>query len=225
MKILRGIAAAVAVAVLVLAGVWVAGGKITNDFGVSMVLTGVWIAAAGVACLAIGVRVRALRVPVIAAYVVTAGALGVYLSMSVFLDKTVDEDVVMASEPAAAPAREGAERMARPRNVLVAEGDFRSLAHPAKGRARVIDAGGRGRFVTLTDFEVDNGPDLRVYLVRGRVDDESDVVDYEDLGALKGNRGDQQYEIPDGARVAGGSVVIWCRAFSVAFASAALVER
>jgi hypothetical protein len=225
MRILSGIGVAVAVVVVVLVGVWIAGGQITNDFGLSMVLTGVWLAAAGIACLAIGVRVRALRVPVIGAYVVTAAALGVYLSMSVFLDKTVDEDVVVASEAADTPARGGAPRAARPRNVLVAEGSFRSLAHPGEGRARVIDVDGRGRFVTLTDFEVDNGPDLRVYLVRGRVDDESDVDDYEDLGALKGNKGNQQYEIPDGARVSGASVVIWCRAFSVAFASAALVER
>jgi hypothetical protein len=222
MRAVRGIAVAVAVVVIVLVGVWVAGGKITNDFGLSMVLTGVWLAAAGVACLAIGVRSRALRVPVIGAYVLTAGALGVYLSMSVFLDRTVDEDVVAASAPASAP-KNGPPM--RPRNALLAEGRFRSLAHPGEGRAQLIDVRGRGRFLTLTDFEVDNGPDLRVYLVRGQVDDESDVDDYEDLGELKGNRGDQQYEVPRGAPTANASVVIWCRAFSVAFASASLDER
>jgi hypothetical protein len=221
-RVVRGIAVAVAVAVVLLAGVWVAGGLITNDFGVSMVLTGVWIALAGAVCLGVAARNRSLRVPVMAGYLLTAGVLGLYLSMSVFLDDEVNENVVVASDPAMRPAAEDAE--APPRNVLVAEGRFESLAHPGEGRAQVIDAAGRGRVLTLTDFEVDNGPDLRVYLVRGRVDDESDVDDYEDLGALKGNKGNQQYELPKGAPVEGASVVIWCRAFSVAFASAALED-
>jgi hypothetical protein len=43
-----------------------------------------------------------------------------------------------------------------------------------------------------------------------------------DLGALKGNRGNQQYRIPGDVRVAGNSVVIWCRAFSAPFGSARL---
>ena len=76
--------------------------------------------------------------------------------------------------------------------------------------------------LTLTRFEVDNGPDLRVYLVPGRVRGEDDVEDFVDLGALKGNKGDQQYTLPAGVDPARyGSVVIWCRAFSVAFAAAA----
>ena len=77
--------------------------------------------------------------------------------------------------------------------------------------------------LTLTNFEVDNGPDLRVYLVAGPARDESEVDDFEDLGALKGNKGNQQYELPpqlDLARYS--TVVIWCRAFSVNFARAPL---
>ena len=46
-----------------------------------------------------------------------------------------------------------------------------------------------------------------------------------DLGALKGNRGDQQYAIPRGVDVARRTVVIWCRAFSVPFGSARLLAR
>ena len=44
-----------------------------------------------------------------------------------------------------------------------------------------------------------------------------------DLGALKGNRGDQQYRIPAGTELRGPwTVVVWCRAFSVLFARAEL---
>lgn len=42
------------------------------------------------------------------------------------------------------------------------------------------------------------------------------------LGALKGNRGAQQYEVPPGTARAGHTVVIWCRAFSATFGSARL---
>jgi Electron transfer DM13 len=44
-----------------------------------------------------------------------------------------------------------------------------------------------------------------------------------DLGALKGNLGDQQYAVPAGVRVSGRTVVIWCRAFSAPFGSARLL--
>jgi hypothetical protein len=43
-----------------------------------------------------------------------------------------------------------------------------------------------------------------------------------DLGALKGNGGDQQYELPGRAALRGRTVVIWCRAFSALFGSAPL---
>jgi hypothetical protein len=43
-----------------------------------------------------------------------------------------------------------------------------------------------------------------------------------DVGALKGNRGDQQYELPRHAALAGRTVVTWCRAFSAPFGSAPL---
>jgi electron transfer DM13 len=46
-----------------------------------------------------------------------------------------------------------------------------------------------------------------------------------DLGALKGNRGDQQYRLPRGTGLRGRAVVIWCRAFSARFGSAVLTPR
>ena len=51
---------------------------------------------------------------------------------------------------------------------------------------------------------------------------DGEAGDHLDLGALKGNRGNQQYELPTGFDPSGQSVVIWCRAFSVAFAAAHL---
>ena len=50
-----------------------------------------------------------------------------------------------------------------------------------------------------------------------------DLGEFVDLGPLKGNKGNQQYEIPDDVDVADFTTVsIWCRAFSVGFAKADL---
>jgi hypothetical protein len=91
------------------------------------------------------------------------------------------------------------------------------------GVATAIDLARGGRVLTLTGFEVDNGPDLRLYLVAGDARGEQEVRDFVDLGELKGNRGDQQYRLPAGIDLSRYSTaVVWCRAFSVLFARAPL---
>ena len=109
--------------------------------------------------------------------------------------------------------------------VAVASGTFRDRSHPTVGRALVLSDGSAQRFLRFEGFETDNGPDLNVYLSTaapdapaGRLDD-----DFVDLGNLKGNVGDQNYEIPaevDLERYR--TVVIWCVRFSVAFGTAEL---
>jgi hypothetical protein len=205
-----------ATAAIVLAGLWVTGGLITNDFGVAMWLTIAWMGSAGVVALAVAARSRALRWPVLGGYAVTAAVAGAFLGSSVVFDDVVDETVAMA--PALASTDD-----AKPRNVRLRRGRFESVRHPAKGDATAIRLARGGRVLTLTGFEVDNGPDLRLYLVSGRARDEGEVRDYVDLGALKGNRGDQQYRLPRGLDLDRHStVVVWCRAFSVLFARAPL---
>jgi Electron transfer DM13 len=209
------------VAAIVIAGIWVSGGVLTNDFRLSMLLTGVWVGAAGLAAVVVALRWRPLALPVLGTVVVTAGSVMGYLLYASSVDKVVDEQVAMAApEPSPSETRrEGAS--ARPeRNVALGGGVFESAAHETIGTATLIRLAEGGRVLTLTSFETDPGPDLRVYLVTGGPDDLGDVVD---LGGLKGNRGDQQYEVPgsvDADRFR--TVVIWCRAFSVAFGSAGL---
>jgi hypothetical protein len=209
-------------AAVVLAGLWVTGAAITNDFGVAMWLTAAWMAFAGCVALAVAVRSRALRWPVLGGYAVTAAVAGAYLGSSVLFDDVVDERVATAPPAVAAPAGEPeARRQAPPQNVRLRSGRFESVRHPATGVATAIRLARGGRVLTLTDFEVDNGPDLRLYLVAGPAGSEGEVRDFVDLGALKGNRGDQQYELPAGLDLDRYSTaVVWCRAFSVLFARA-----
>jgi electron transfer DM13 len=214
------LAAAAAVVMVVLAGIWVSGGLITNDFALAMALTGVWMGVAAAGCVLVAWRRPLLRVPVLGAYLLTALVVGIYLGRSTILDDEVNERVVRVSPPVAPGKARAAEG---PRNVLLARGGFEPVAHSVTGTATAIRRGSGGDVLTLTGFEVDNGPDLRVYLVVGPARDESEVDDFEDLGALKGNKGDQQYDIPRGLDLGRYStVVIWCRAFSVNFARAPL---
>lgn len=212
-----------ATAALVLAGLWAAGGLLTNDFELAMLLTAVWMGLAGLIAVAIAVRSRAFRWPVLATYVVTAMVIGVYLGRSVFMDDVVNEQVAVAAPAPAATGRSAVQPAPTPRNVLLRSGRFAPVRHEATGKAQAIRLAEGGRVLTLTDFEVDNGPDLRVYLVAGPATSEDEVDDLVDLGGLKGNIGNQQYELPRGIDLDRYSTaVIWCRAFSVLFARAPL---
>ena len=99
-------------------------------------------------------------------------------------------------------------------------GTFESDAHPTSGTAVVLGNGTDQRFLRFENFETDNGPDLNVYLVNSSTGDVSDFVD---LGDLKGNIGEQNYEIPAGIDLGVyDEVVIWCVRFGVGFGDALL---
>jgi Electron transfer DM13 len=187
-------------ALLVLAGIWIAGGRITDDFGVSMALTGLWFGVVVAGAVVTWRRAPALRLPVSAVAVATFVVVGGALALLSMRDVTVNETVV------AGPA--------------LAEGAFTSLAHSTEGTARIVEDGG-SRILTLTDFHTDPGPDLYVYVVprAGAADVEGGMR----IDRLKGNIGNQQYALPEEVDVAAGAtVLIWCRAFSVAFGAATL---
>lgn len=101
----------------------------------------------------------------------------------------------------------------------LATGTFANLDHEASGRAILLETADGTRYLRFEDFEVENGPDLRVYL--SDASDGSYSTTFVDLGALKGNIGDQNYEIPDDIDITVyNSAVIWCRRFSSGFAVA-----
>lgn len=106
----------------------------------------------------------------------------------------------------------------------LASGEFVRLEHATTGRVRLVELEDGSRFVRLEDLETSDGPDLRIYLTDQPLSDDWHVWDdgaYVDLGALKGNIGDSNYEIPgdlDLSRYR--TVVIWCRRFTVGFAVA-----
>jgi hypothetical protein len=222
MIIARSLVLAVAAAAVTTAGVYVAGGVLTNDFKASMALTAIWFATAAAAALASLKAGRSIGLPILAGYLIAAAAIGAYLASTTLVDRTVDEVVVMADPIPAAQASEPA-RMSKPRNILEARGTFTSGEHTTTGTARVVRLANGRRVLTLTGFETDAGPDLRVRIVPGDSTD-GGASDATDLGALRGNKGDQQYDLPKDLKPRSHTVVIWCRAFSALFGSAQLKQ-
>jgi hypothetical protein len=77
------------------------------------------------------------------------------------------------------------------------EGAFFSIAHSTMGTARVVEPAAGERVLTLTGFRTDPGPDLYLYVAAGRTPGE-EVDGATRLARLKGNVGNQQYELPAG---------------------------
>jgi Electron transfer DM13 len=105
-------------------------------------------------------------------------------------------------------------------------GHFKGLAHETSGTAKVYPLPDGGNVLRLEDLHTSNGPDLHVYLVEG-ADASNDAIikagRFVDLGSLKGNIGNQNYELPSGLDLDRyRSVSIWCKRFGVNFAAAPL---
>ena len=110
--------------------------------------------------------------------------------------------------------------------LVLGQGRFHGVAHESAGTATIHQLAGGRRVLRFTEFTTSNGPVLHVYLIAA--DDASDSatvsrVDTADLGQLKGNAGDQNYELPADVDLAKyRAVTVWCQRFSVNFATAPL---
>lgn len=210
-----------------------------------------WFVGAGLLLAQIGKRRPPLRLPLrIGVWCAAALAVGGFYWTSV-RDTVVDEDVAVVADVSAAAAgsRSGStpgpepdpapepsaatepepepdpapepEPAAPPMNELLGRGSFSGLdGHDSSGTATAIDLAEGGRVLTLTDFFVDPGPAVFVYLTTDETTTSGDIVN---LGSLKGNRGNQQYEIPAGTDLGRyDTVLLWCDAFSVRMSAAPL---
>ena len=110
--------------------------------------------------------------------------------------------------------------------TILSSGSFHSVAHESKGTASIYQLVDGKRILRFTNFETSNGPDVHVYLVAAKEASDSETVKkagFLELGSLKGNIGDQNYDIPADADLAKyRAVTIWCKRFSVNFGTAPL---
>lgn len=152
---------------------------------------------------------------VVTVCLVAVVAVGLYLFQPwrLFTTVTVDEAPVVAADGAPPP--------------VIAEGVFLSHEHATSGSAQLQRTDAGTIVLRITDLRTSDGPALRVWLTDQPViaDDWHNFDDgaHIDLGALKGNEGNQNYELPADTDLATvRSVSIWCERFHVSFGAAPL---
>jgi hypothetical protein len=109
-------------------------------------------------------------------------------------------------------------------------GRLEGKAHQTSGRATIYRTPDGKQYLRLTDFTTSNGPDVHVLL--GRSDDanlQQEIVkgqlDNVELGSLKGNQGDQNYDLPAAVDFQKyNAVVIYCERFHAVFGTAKLEQ-
>ena len=150
--------------------------------------------------------------------IVVAGAV-VLVAVAAFVlvwfqpQKLVMDDTVVEEAPATATT------------VTLLRGTLGDRAHHASGRVKVQRLADGSYALRLEGLDVENGPDLYVYLTPAAADAPNGAIDdgAVSLGRLKGNKGDQTYVVPASADLGKHrTVAIWCKRFSVVFGTAAL---
>jgi Electron transfer DM13 len=107
-------------------------------------------------------------------------------------------------------------------------GKLEGKAHATSGRATIYETPDGKQYLRLTDFTTSNGPDVHVLMARG--DDQAlnqDIVkgelDSVELGPLKGNQGDQNYDLPTTLDLTKyNAVAVYCERFHAVFGVARL---
>ena len=108
--------------------------------------------------------------------------------------------------------------------TAIATGAFFGIDHDAEGTATVYELNGEFVLRFEDDTNIQNGPDLYVYVLPTDSYDKGDPLgEFIDLGRIKGNVGGQNYELPEGYDPAVHQyVMVWCLRFAVPFAAAPL---
>ena len=107
-------------------------------------------------------------------------------------------------------------------------GTFHGKVHQTSGRATIYQEADGKLLLRLTDFKTSNGPDVHVILIAATdADDNANFLKSDtqrvELGKLKGNEGDQNYEIPAGTDLGKfRTVSIYCERFNANFGAAPL---
>ncbi len=108
--------------------------------------------------------------------------------------------------------------------VAIAGGGFYGIDHSAEGTATVYEQGSAYVLRFEDDTDIQNGPDLFVWVLESDTYNGGDPGEFIDLGKIKGNIGGQNYELPaEFDPELHQFVLIWCKRFSVPFAASPLV--
>ncbi|CAL9289923.1 DM13 domain-containing protein [Streptomyces olindensis] len=181
------------------------------------------------------VRIRPWLVGVLVVVIAGAG-FGLYWFQpwKLWQDETVREALPGTAVSPTAPAGTPPDASPAPSPavpVTVATGELISHEHATSGTVKLVRLADGSHVVRLEGLDTSNGPDLRVWLTDAPVREGRagwhvfDDGAYTSLGRLKGNKGSQNYTVPDDVDVTRySSVSIWCDRFDVSFGAAKLAR-
>ncbi|MGH8959364.1 MAG: DM13 domain-containing protein [Acidimicrobiia bacterium] len=107
--------------------------------------------------------------------------------------------------------------------VGLTSGSFTGIDHRASGSVTIYEQDGQRVLRFEDDTDIQNGPDLYVWLLASESYEGGIPTEYLDLGLLKGNVGGQNYVLPASFDPeTHRAVLIWCLRFTVPFAAAPL---
>lgn len=223
------------VVVTLVVGLWFWSGVVAPGYWSAIVLGVLWFVACGMIFGRLGKARPDLKPWLRGTFLACSVAAAVGFYWTSVRDTVVDEDIVtgVPASQAATSATGGGDPLApqpepesepkpevkQRQNIVERTGAVKPESHSAAGTARVVRLAAGGRRLTLSDgFEIDPGPQVRVYLAT-----DAGGETFKDIGALKGSKGTQQYTIAAGIDLARyDTVVFWCVPFSQSLASAAL---
>jgi Electron transfer DM13 len=151
-----------------------------------------------------------LALPVLA--IVLFAAWYAFRPERLIIDRRVNEALPVAAETTLAEVLES--------------GTFFGVMHPTSGSATIYRLPDGARIPRFTNFRTSNGPDVHVYLVAADNARDSATVkqaDFIDLGTIKGNIGDQNYDLGSDLDLSKyRTISIWCKRFAINFGAAPL---
>jgi len=114
--------------------------------------------------------------------------------------------------------------------LVLSQGVLVSQEHQTSGEVTILQLEDGSRVLRLENLDTSDGPRVEVWLTDAPVLDGQEgwrVFDdgkHTSLGAMKGNQGNQNYEIPLDLNLSDvSSISLWCVTFSVSFGAAELI--
>lgn len=170
------------------------------------------------------------------AVVALAAALMFFKPWTLFTNTTVDDALPTGGTSMSKPAEAGESSAAGASDAMdsatpevVAQGEFVTHAHTTTGKATIYKLADGRQQLALENLSTDNGPDVHLWVSANDVSapdhDHNGAKNAEhiDLGLIKGNKGNQVYDLPaDFDASKWHSVDLWCAQFSVSFGAAPL---
>ena len=144
--------------------------------------------------------------------------------------KSTIEPTESQPSPSESTSKESSEQQSSESNpIVLSQGALISHEHKTSGTIKILQLADGSRILRLEDLSTSDGPRVEVWLTDAPVIEGLDgwfVFDdgkYESLGAIKGNKGNQNYKIPDDLDLSEfTSVSLWCVTFAVSFGAAEL---